>query len=56
MLGQFAFETTAEVVLVADESLSGALSQKLAFGCQESRRVSRSLALAPVRAKAMGRP
>ncbi len=35
MLGQFAFETTAEVVLVADESLSGALSQKLAFGCQE---------------------
>ncbi|KUL34112.1 hypothetical protein ADL12_20860 [Streptomyces regalis] len=35
MLGQFAFETTAEVVLVADESLSGALSQKFAFGCQE---------------------
>ncbi len=35
MLGQFAFETTAEVVLVADESLSGALSQKLASGCQE---------------------
>jgi hypothetical protein len=35
MLGQFAFDTTAEVVLVADESLSGALSQKLAFGCRE---------------------
>jgi hypothetical protein len=35
MLGQFAFETTAEAVLVADESLSGALSQKLASGCQE---------------------
>ncbi|MEV5203906.1 hypothetical protein [Streptomyces sp. NPDC053720] len=35
MLGQFAFETTAEVVLVANESLSRALSQKLAFGCQE---------------------
>lgn len=37
MLGQFAFETTAEVVLVADESLSGALSQKLAFGCPEAK-------------------
>jgi hypothetical protein len=35
MLGRFAFETTAEVVLVADESLSGALWQKLAFGGQE---------------------
>jgi hypothetical protein len=35
MLGQFAFETTAEVVPIAGESLSGALSQKLAFGCQE---------------------
>jgi hypothetical protein len=35
MLGQFAFETAAEAVLVADESLSGALSQKLASGCQE---------------------
>ncbi|MFD1536326.1 hypothetical protein [Nonomuraea guangzhouensis] len=56
VLGQFAFETTAEVVLVADESLSGALSQKLAFGGLEVKGVSRSLALAPVRAKAMGRP
>jgi hypothetical protein len=28
-------ENTAEVVLVADYSPSGALSQKLAFGCQE---------------------
>jgi hypothetical protein len=37
MLPKFAFETTAEVVLVADESLSGALSQKLAFGCQEAK-------------------
>lgn len=56
MLGQFAFETTAEVVLVADESLSGAFSQKLALAAKRSRRVSRSSALAPVRAKAMGRP
>ena len=35
MLGHFAFDTTAEVVLVADESLPGAFSQKLAFGCQD---------------------
>ncbi|MEV6509991.1 hypothetical protein AB0M61_28225 [Streptomyces sp. NPDC051642] len=37
MLGQFAFETAAEVVLVADGSLSGALSQRLAVGCQEAK-------------------
>lgn len=55
MLGQFAFETTAEVVLVADESLAGALSQKLAFGCQEVKEDLAFVALAPVRAKAMGR-
>jgi hypothetical protein len=56
MLGQFAFETTAEVVLVADESLSGALSQKLAFGCREVKEGLAFVGLGPVRAKAMGRP
>jgi len=56
MLGQFAFETTAELVLVADKSLSGALSQKLAFGCQEAKEGVAFVGLAPVRAKAMGRP
>ena len=56
MLGQFALETMAEVVLVADESLSGALSQKLAFGCREAKEGLAFVGLAPVRAKAMGRP
>jgi hypothetical protein len=56
MLGQFAFETTAEVVLAADESLPGALSQKLAFGCREAKEGLAFVGLAPVRAKAMGRP
>jgi hypothetical protein len=37
MLGQLAFETATEVVLVADGSLSGAFSQKLAFGCHEAK-------------------
>ncbi|MFG3527457.1 hypothetical protein ACGF8B_11990 [Streptomyces sp. NPDC047917] len=34
-LGQFAFESTVEAAPVADEILSLALSQKLAFGGQE---------------------
>ncbi|MFJ6850369.1 hypothetical protein ACIQM3_07485 [Streptomyces sp. NPDC091271] len=54
-LGQFVFEATTEVVLVADESLSGAFSQKFAFGSQE---VKEGLAFAGLgaSAKAMGRP
>jgi hypothetical protein len=56
MLGQLAFETTAEVVLVVDEGLSGALSQKLAFGGQEVQEGLAFVGLGPDRAKAMGRP
>ena len=56
MLGQFAFETTAEVVLVADESLSGALSQKLAFGCQEVKEGLAFVGLGPGQGEGDGRP
>ncbi|MET4644646.1 hypothetical protein ABID95_004395 [Streptomyces atratus] len=54
MLGQFAFETRAEVVLVADESLSGALSQKLAFGCQEVKEGLAFVGLGPVQGEGDG--
>ena len=46
-LGRLALETTAEVVLVADESLSGRSRGSSHSAARRSRRVSRSSALAP---------
>jgi hypothetical protein len=56
MLGQFAFETTAEVVLAAGESLPGGLSQKLASGCQEAKEGLASVGLGPGHGEGDGRP
>lgn len=56
ILGQFTFETTAEVVLVADVSLSGTFSEKLAFGRQEVKEGLAFVGLGPSQSEAMGRP
>jgi hypothetical protein len=56
LLDQLVFEVAAEVVLVADERLSGPRGDEAGFGGEEVQQVSLSWALAPVRAKTTGRP